>query len=484
MRERLPARPPTLSYLAMRVTRLSPTFAVLALLTLSGCGYVHLGRIPEPAATVIGDDKLLKENSDLRIEKKILQQELALTRAQGDALRFAIENRAAEGDTVKRLTDRLNETTRELGTLRASYAQLQMERATAPGATPAEIAAMKAKLGDTEEKLAASLRNYTELSKEITNLRNEVQQTRTENVALTEQVKTITAKNAEAQAALAQLNTDLLAQKDSRTKAEQDATTLRTQLDAANTKISALAQQRTAAAGDAKAISVTEGAAAVGDIELRAQLDTLRKKVWSLESERAELQQQLTIAENKIKNPGAAEAKALADALASAKMLRDENETLKTANTDLTKTRTDLENQLAKVQAAVPGAVGAIREELAQTQAVVNQLTEENGRLKARLSAGGVSASGATTRLPSGVNATLVTSTGNPAPASASATVTTRPASAGAPRYHTVGGGDTLARISILYYGTPTRWTEILTANRDVLGEDNNLVIGRTLRIP
>ncbi len=32
--------------------------------------------------------------------------------------------------------------------------------------------------------------------------------------------------------------------------------------------------------------------------------------------------------------------------------------------------------------------------------------------------------------------------------------------------------------------GTPTRWNDILVANRDILGEDNNLVIGRTLRIP
>ena len=66
----------------------------------------------------------------------MLQQELALTRAQGDALRMAIENRAADGDTSKRLTDKLNQTTRELATLRADYAKLQLERTAAP-ASPA-----------------------------------------------------------------------------------------------------------------------------------------------------------------------------------------------------------------------------------------------------------------------------------------------------------------------------------------------------------
>jgi nucleoid-associated protein YgaU len=51
-------------------------------------------------------------------------------------------------------------------------------------------------------------------------------------------------------------------------------------------------------------------------------------------------------------------------------------------------------------------------------------------------------------------------------------------------RVHIVAGGDTLAKISTMYYGTPGRWADILAANRDVLGENNNLVIGRALRIP
>ena len=51
-------------------------------------------------------------------------------------------------------------------------------------------------------------------------------------------------------------------------------------------------------------------------------------------------------------------------------------------------------------------------------------------------------------------------------------------------RFHVVAGGDTLAKISTQYYGTPGRWGDILAANRDILGESNNLVVGRTLRIP
>ena len=40
------------------------------------------------------------------------------------------------------------------------------------------------------------------------------------------------------------------------------------------------------------------------------------------------------------------------------------------------------------------------------------------------------------------------------------------------------------ARISRQYYGTDSRWTEILAANRDILRDERSLVIGRVIRIP
>lgn len=492
----------------MRPRRFNSCFAPLALLVLSGCGYVHVGKLPAPVTTVLGDDKLLKENSDLRTEKKILQQELALTRAQGEALRSAIENRAADGDTSRRLTEKLNETSRDLAALRASYAQLQTQRthattvASSAGAT--EAAELRAKLAGTEEKLATSLRNYTQLQEEITGLRTEVAKTRTENLVLTEQVKVVAAKNAEVQLALAQLNSELLVQKETRTRAEQDAVTLRTQLDSANGRLSALAQQRTAPAAEARALAPADP----DSTELRTQLESLRQKVTALEAERATLQQQLAA-----KLPTLADTKALADtqaqliaALNGAKMLRDENDVLKTASAELTKAKTELENELAKAKTSAPASAPSqtLRDQLAQVQAQASALSEENAQLKTRLHATAASAAAA-----GGAPRTLVTTTsGAPAAASPVTTQTPRPAGspltatfvvaptnvpapaitrtpAGAtPRYHTVSGGDTLSKISAQYYGTPGRWAEILVANRDVLGEDNNLVIGRQLRIP
>ena len=471
----------------MRLPRDISGLAILAVLALSGCNYVHFGRLPPPPeATVVGDDQLLKENSDLRLEKKMLQQELALSHAQGDALRMAVENRAADGDTSKRLAEKLTETTRELATLRANYAKLQTERAQSPGATPMDIAALQAKLGTAEDKLADSLRNYTQLQGEIGRLRTEVEQTHTENLALTEKVKVITIQNEQAQAALAQLNGQLLAQKEEGTRVEQDAATLRTQLQSANSRISALAQQRTGAAGDARALTAPDANSA----DLRTQLETLRKTVWSLESERTELQQKLAAAEAIAKNPTFAEAQAhvetkakLAEALENAKMLRDENDHLKASVTDFVKTKGDLETALAKAKsdALDPTQSQSLHDQLRQAHAQASTLADENAQLKTRLAAVGGSSGAAATVTPvtaqpqSGVTATFITN--------ASAGATVHPSGA-ALRFHTVASGDTLSKISNIYYGTPSRWADILVANRDVLGENNNLVVGRTLRIP
>lgn len=462
--------------------------AAAALLALPGCGYVHLGKLPEPTTTVVGDDKLMQENTDLRLEKKMLQQELAISRAQGDALRSAVENRAADGDTSARLTEKLNETTRELATLRANYAQLQSERA-APAAniTPEEVASLKTHLGDTENQLATALRNYTQLQQEITSLHTEIDQKRAENQTLTEQVKTVTAQNEQIQSALAQVNTELLAQKQSREQAEKDVSTLRTQLDDTRTQLSALQQQRTAQAGAARVIATGGSGTGVSPAPLppaagatagtpagetsgdaRAQLDQLRKRVWALEAERAQLQQQLTGSDTA---PSAAsvagDAKALADAqtkltaaLESAKTLRTENEQLKNNNAELTHRKTALESDL-KARSTL--TTQTMSEQLVQAQNQITALSSENAQLRARLSNSG-----------GGVTAMFTSPNG---------TGGSQPAANGV-RYHTVSSGDTLSKISQQYYGTPARWAEILVANREVLGEDNNLVIGRQIRIP
>jgi nucleoid-associated protein YgaU len=473
----------------MRSSRTHVSFSLALLLTLSGCGYVHVGRLPEPVVTtVIGDEKLSKENSDLRLEKKMLQHELALTRAQGEALRSALENRAADGDTSRKLIEKLNATTRELATLRTSYAALQSERSQGSGA---DADALRAQLGAAEEKLAASLRTYTDLQEEVVRLRTDVDRTRAENVVLGEQVKTITAKNEEAQAALAQLNTDLLSQKDARLRAEQDAATLRSELKVVAPNSSALAQQRTGAAADARSL-VAEHAAETA--ALKQELDGLRTKVDALTAERSQLK--LKLQEGGSSRPTAVELAAmegkLSSALSSASALRDENEQLK--------------GRLSQLKTGTAGSAGSqsLRDELREARAQATALTEENSRLRSRLIASAMSngssapVTTAAATPPAAVTTGGVTLTPRQSGVSATFVANVPAAQRGTPpskaepshaepavgRVHVVVGGDTLAKISTLYYGTPGRWGDILAANRDVLGESNNLVVGRTLRIP
>lgn len=71
-----------------------------------------------------------------------------------------------------------------------------------------------------------------------------------------------------------------------------------------------------------------------------------------------------------------------------------------------------------------------------------------------------------------------------PAPAQTTPPVPPPTAPAASVRRHTVARGDTLMSISLRYYGTRSRWRDILAANRDVLSSETALQIGMQLKIP
>jgi hypothetical protein len=77
-------------------------FLLIVSIVLTGCGYVHFGRLPSAPQ---GDAALATAYSDLTTEHKILKQELALARKEGDALRIALEHTGSAGklrETQKR----------------------------------------------------------------------------------------------------------------------------------------------------------------------------------------------------------------------------------------------------------------------------------------------------------------------------------------------------------------------------------------------
>jgi nucleoid-associated protein YgaU len=232
---------------------LRASIALALLLAFSGCGLVHFGRLPE---TTAADATLNTAYSDLSTEYKILKQELVLSRKEGAALRAALETRGTGAAPSPEFVSRLNETTRELAALRASYAKLSEAK------YPSAAAAVKT--GELEEKLAVSLRNYTKLQEENARLRSEVDRTRVENTALAAQVKTVSAQNEEAQYALAQLNTELLAQKEARARAEQQAAANAAQL----TAVMARSDARPATLAEAREVASTGVAALAAPVRL------------------------------------------------------------------------------------------------------------------------------------------------------------------------------------------------------------------------
>lgn len=165
-----------------------------------------------------------------------------------------------------------------------------------------------------------------------------------------------------------------------------------------------------------------------------------------------------------------AEAK-LAVVLRSYTLLQDENEQLKAAQEKSALEKSSLEAQLGVAKGALPLASQAagLREQLRQTQDQLAAMSLENNQLKTRLAIG-PSAPGTSNLTPVNVPTSLP-------PVAA-------PAPAPATRVHVVAAGETLGKISRKYYGSTSRWPEILAANRDVLKDEKSLVAGMKLKIP
>lgn len=191
---------------------LGASAALLCLVTTSGCGYIHFGRLPVDRR---GDAALEQAYSDLALEHKILKQELALAHKENDSLRAALERSGAAAGPATDLTHDLERTAQELATVRANYAKLQAERTAAAASAASQATADSAAL-----------------RQENVRLQRELEASRQENATLAEKLKTSVAEAQTAQASLAQLNTALLDEKQARNRAEQATTALRAQLEA------------------------------------------------------------------------------------------------------------------------------------------------------------------------------------------------------------------------------------------------------------
>ncbi len=191
---------------------------------MSGCAYVHFGRIPPT------DTALSQENTDLRLEKKMLQQELVIARKEGDALRSTIDA-SANGADVDALTKRLAEATRELTALRLSSTKISAEGniRTLQG-EDAQMATLRQQVADAQANAADARKDTETLKTENGELRKQLSEQKDQNRALVAQVQDLGAESSRLQDAVSQLNTELLAQKDARNQADQRAEAARAEL--------------------------------------------------------------------------------------------------------------------------------------------------------------------------------------------------------------------------------------------------------------
>ena len=176
----------------------------------------------------------------------------------------------------------------------------------------------------------------------------------------------------------------------------------------------------------------------------------------------------------------------LAVSLRSFSVVQDENADLKASVDKLTSENAALSQQLElsrasvaslQIQAAATSQIDPLRTEVRQSQDEISRLASENEQLRTRMS---LQSPGPGPGKP----APMRPGHGRgrrPLPAPAETAPAPAPPAA---KTYVVVEGDTLTRISRKFYGTSSRWEDILNANRDVLKDEKSLAVGSTIKIP
>jgi nucleoid-associated protein YgaU len=399
----------------------------------------------------------------------------------------------AERDQLKAAA---NTSSAELAELRASVAK-----------STSEQAALRGKLADAINDVAEARRAQTLAEAEAASLKAAADRASAERLATAAQLDSVTAELAAAKAnpapapAPALSDTGLTVLKSDRDRLadlvktlEQERDSLNAQLAAAKATAPVVAAQETVDTPAPAAEPVPDTAAKLTELEKaknetdtklaaalrsftlqQAEIDRLQQSLSSIDAERATTAGKLEAASvelNTLRPQAAsastlsAEVETLRTQLAAANQtIADQTASLETANTNLAGARKTVDTATAELVAT--------RDQLRQTQAQAAASAIESQQLKTRLAlVGNLPAS----NTPSRPGTIAPTSVDLPPPAPVEA-----PAG---PRVHTVAPGDSLSRISLRYYGTASRWNEILQANRDAIRNPDSLALGTKLRIP
>lgn len=402
---------------------------------------------PETAARLTEAESKLAESN----------RQVSLLKAENELLNKTSADHA-------RLTSEVQTLRQDKAALEARLTSLQNPPPANPDKDPAELAS---RLAQSEAKLATVLRSYGQLQAETDRLKSaastqsdqssELATLRQEKAALEEKL----AANDQAKSAKADTDTAEISNRLAQTEAKL-ATVLRSyaQLEAETDRLKSAAATQNDQSGELAA--------------LRQENAALQARIAAIPPDQSHiLASKLADIEDR-----------LSTTLRSYTLLQRENEKLK-AEAD-----TSVESAHAAAAKSASDAAtqtSALFDELRQTQAQATSLAAENAQLKTRLALVG-SPPGSTMSSPTRPGTAQAGSLTSPAPAPAvtpaAPAASASSSTAGQTRTHVVVLGDTLGKISRQYYGTPSRWDEILRANRDVIKNENVLTVGTTLRIP
>lgn len=478
-------------------------------------------RLAESTATAAAPVGVSAELASLRAERDQLQATATARAIETESLRAASEKAAKEPATLRgqlanasaeladsRRAQNLAES--EAASLKTAADRARAERlafATQLEAATAELEKTKSATQRPAELISAAdlatLKNEHETAnKQIAALGH--QRTLAENAAAEKdgQIHTLKLRLNQLEAAAdTQLSdTGLAVLKADRDRLAETVKTLETQRDTLTAQLASVAAassnatESTPDPGYATRLAELQKSKDETDTKLEAalraftlqqgEIERLQKSLASIEDERAATASKLatTTAELNTLRPQAAtattaatEADILRAQLDAAKQsLAEKSSALASANASLADARKTIDTAAAELITT--------RDQLRQTQAQSAASAIEAQQLKTRLALVGNLPAGAN---PSRPGALPSISIDLPAtPAAPIAPVPAKAETSAGPRFHTVGAGDSLSRISKQYYGTATRWNDILQANKEAIRNPDALTLGTKLRIP
>ena len=433
------------------------------------------------------NDGLVKDLDSARksTAAALAAQSQADTAARPDAYKMEISTLQAHVKELEgQMEDERNNTAKEIGTLAA---QLQRTRETNKSLTEANRALLSAKQSEQPtvdqaqfDQLQSKVRDLTtvadEMHRQNQKLTDDNQRLATERESFKQQledarkVATVLPGLAEEKAALQErleaVGTQLMKSQqevDALQKEKAEATAQLTASQQMADKIQAellsLQSRTTDAEKASEAHNATAAELTQANTKLELEREDMRRLVESYRADITRLTQSGRSAEQQRVEAERGAQQNIDAVTAQLGQMRRELESARTAQSRMVEANTAQERERVAIITQLRTENGALAARLNQAQSTLDQIasTARLGTPAATIAAGGI--------------------------------VPVRPvraASAPTPevRYHTVTEGDSLSRISLRYYGTPSRWQEIFQANRDLLQGSSTLRVGMQLRIP